>query len=175
MTEITFERHSGKQALANLEDMADLYIDARSESPDEHDEMFSRPSFIARTDKQARETGFELVTANSDAGLVGFSFGYTFRPGVWWGDATPPPREILDSGKLAVIELDVRKSYQRQGIGKRLIQELLAGRKEKYATLAATPDSPAHSMYLRLGWHKIGEFVTPPVMDAMIIPLSQSE
>jgi GNAT superfamily N-acetyltransferase len=129
------------------------------------------PQLHRRTGSQARKPGFELVTATSDGALAGFSFGYPIPAAQWWSDCTPPPREVLDSAKFAVIELDVRQSWRGEGVGKELLGTLLDGRAEKFATLAATPGSPAHAMYLRWGWSKAGEFCTPPVMDAMIIGL----
>jgi GNAT superfamily N-acetyltransferase len=166
-----YRRHDGEAAITMMEDIADLYIDAHSANPDEEDELFSRPSFIARTGSQARKPGFELVTATSDGALAGFSFGYPIPAGQWWSECTSPPQEVLDSAKFAVIELDVRQGLRGQGVGKRLLGTLLDGRAETFATLAATPGSPAHAMYLRWGWSKAGEFRTPPVMDAMIIAL----
>jgi hypothetical protein len=171
MTEIIFERHSGEQMPAMLEDITDLYMEIHSENPDEHDELFSRPSFTARTNSQARKAGFEVITATSGDILVGFSFGYPFPPGQWWADCTPPTYEVLDSSKFAVIELDVRRTYRRKGTGKKLLEELLSGRSEKFATLAATSGSMAYAMYIRWGWRKVGLFETPPVMDALLVPL----
>jgi GNAT superfamily N-acetyltransferase len=86
-------------------------------------------------------------------------------------DCTRPAREVLDAKKFAVIDLAVRRDFQGKGIGKRLLGELLSGRTETFATLAATPGSMAHAMYIRWGWHTAGVFETPPVMDAMLIAL----
>ena len=171
MTGPALARHDGETTAAMLEEIADLYTDAHAGNPGEDDELFSRASFLTRTTSQARKPGFELVTASSDDMLAGFSFGYTIPAGQWWAECPPPPREVLDSPKLAVIELDVRPTWQRQGIAKKLLQMLLDGRAEKFATLAATPDSPAQAMYLRWGWTTVARFDTPPVMDAMLIRL----
>lgn len=173
MTEITFERYSGGQMLTMLNNIASLYVEIHSENPDERDELFSPASFIARTKSQARKDGFELVAATSLDILVGFAFGYPFLPGEWWADCTPALQEVINSPKFAVVELDVRKDYRRQGIGKNLLEKLLVDRGEKFATLAATPGSLAHEMYIRWGWHKVGVFKTPPVMDAMLFQLSR--
>jgi|HubBroStandDraft_1064217.scaffolds.fasta_scaffold04186_11 ribosomal protein S18 acetylase RimI-like enzyme len=171
MTDICFERWSAEQTLARLEDIADLYIDAHSENPGESDEIFSRPGFIDRTIAQARRDGFEFVVARSGNTLTGFAFGYLVGGSKWWADCSLPPQEVFLASKFAVIELDVGQFYQGRGIGKRLIELLLSGRPEKFATLAATPDSPAQAMYIRWGWYKVGTFETPPVMDAMVFRL----
>lgn len=171
MTEVFLERLSGAQMLARLGAFADLYDEIHSEDPSETDPMFSRPSFVDRTKTQAQAPGFELVTARAGEVLAGFSFGYPFPAGKWWADCPPPPRGILKARKFAVIELDVRQTYRGRGLSKILLTELLAGRAEEYATLAATPGSQAHAMYLRWGWHTAGQFETPPVMEAMVLPL----
>lgn len=174
--DVLFEHHSGGQTLAMLEKIADFYEEVHSEDvDDESHDLFSRPTFINRTTGQARTDGFELVTAALNGFLVGFSFGYPFAPGRWWGECTPPPEEVLNSSKFAVIELNVRKAYRGQGIGKKLLDELLAARPEKFATLAAVTESTANAMYLRWGWYKVGFFVTPPPMDALVIPLREQE
>jgi len=171
MTEVTLERHSGAQMLARLGTFADLYDEIHSEDPSETDPMFSRASFVARTESQAQEAGFELVTSRVGDVLAGFSFGYPFPAGRWWADCPAPPQDVLSARKFAVIELDVHKTFRGQGLSKRMLTELLAGRTEEYATLTATPGSQAHAMYLRWGWYTVGQFETPPVMDAMVLPL----
>jgi GNAT superfamily N-acetyltransferase len=169
MADLIYQRHSGEQALAMLEEITDLYDEIHSEDPGGRPERFSRPNFIARTNNQARSAGFELVTATSQSSLIGYSFGYPFAPGVWWANCTPAPPEVLYAAKFGVIELDVRKEYRGRGIGKTLLGELLKDRDEKFATLASIPESPAHAMYIRWGWRKIGKFESSA--DAMLIEL----
>jgi ribosomal protein S18 acetylase RimI-like enzyme len=109
------------------------------------------------------------VTVISRDLLVGYSFGHPMAPGRWWGGCTPAPRDVLNSSKFAVIELDVRKEYRRQGIAKTLLDMLLSDRGENFATLASTPGSIANAMYKRWGWYKVGEFTDS--MEALLIPL----
>jgi GNAT superfamily N-acetyltransferase len=172
MSDTVFERHSGEQMIAMLEGVADLYAEIHSGSPEYAYPIYSRPSFLTRTSSQARRPGFELVTVTEDGALAGFSFGYPFPPGKWWDNCTPAPDDIRDSSKFAVIELDIHSAYRGRGLSKKLLRDLLGSRAEKHATLAATPGSLAHSMYIRWGWYKVGEFPNPPAMDAMLLPLS---
>jgi GNAT superfamily N-acetyltransferase len=172
MSEAVFERHSGEQALMILDSIIDLYDNVNSEMGYESVEIFSRKSFIARTRRQIEKDGFELITVRSDNVLAGFSFGYTFPPGVWWAGAALPATEVLDASKLAVIELNVQSSYRGRGFGKRLLQTLLEHRDEKLATLTAIPDDPAYSMYMRWGWRKLGELTGDgPAMDILMLSL----
>lgn len=172
MSGVIFQRHNGDQALVMLAEITNFYEEIHSEEPrDESHDLFTRQAFISRTTAQAEKNGFELVTATLDHALIGFSFGYPFSPGQWWGECTPAPEEILSSSKFAVIELNVRKEFRRQGIGKKLLGTLLEGRGEPFATLATTTGSTANAMYLRWGWHKVGYFAPPPPMDALLIPL----
>jgi GNAT superfamily N-acetyltransferase len=168
MSELAYNRYSGEQMPAMLEEITDLYVEIRSEYTDGQG-IFSRQSFIDRTNSQARKAGFKLVTVTSRGILVGFSFGLPIPPGSWWAECTSPPQEVLDASKFAVIELDVRKEYRVQGIGKKLLGELLADRGENFATLASIPESSAHAMYIRWGWRKVGVFEDS--MDALLIPL----
>jgi GNAT superfamily N-acetyltransferase len=172
MTGVIFHRRNGEHAIAMLSEITDFYEKIRSEEPEDgtHD-LFTRQSFISRTTAQAEKSGFELVTAVTGAALTGFSFGYPLSPGQWWGECTPAPDEVLNASKFAVIELNVRKEIRRQGIGKRLLGELLGNRGEQFATLATSTGSEANLMYLRWGWRKVGYFVTPPPMDALVISL----
>jgi ribosomal protein S18 acetylase RimI-like enzyme len=172
MSDLVYSRHSGEQTLAMLEDIADLYDEIHSQMPEEQGGIFSRPSFIARTKSQTRIAGFELVTAMSGDILVGFGFGHPFLPGRWWGDCTPIPRDVLNSSKFAVIELDVRQSYRRQGIAKELLDMLLIDRGEDFATLASTPATVANAMYKRWGWYEVGKFTDS--MEALLVPLKKA-
>ncbi|GAA4237273.1 hypothetical protein GCM10022254_48940 [Actinomadura meridiana] len=172
MSDSTFVRRTGDQALAMLGDLTDLYLDVRSQGTYRDDPLFSRAQFMARTEDQARRPGFELVTVHADHALAGFSFGLPFSSGRWWAGAEYPPDNILEAAKFAVIELDVGRAHQGRGLGKALLGELLSGRSEKNATLAAIPESAAHAMYERWGWRKVGIIGGEgPMMDAMVLAL----
>ncbi|WP_131738640.1 GNAT family N-acetyltransferase [Actinomadura roseirufa] len=163
-----------RAALDALDELADLYEQVYAEPPYRSAEKFSRPRFLARTRDQALASGFRLVTARRNAVLVGFAFGFSMMPGAWWANASPPSRTHLDADKYAVIELVVSKPERRHGLGRRMLEHLLAGRPERYATLAAVIDADAYDMYLQWGWEKAGEFrAEPPFSDVLVLPLHQ--
>jgi GNAT superfamily N-acetyltransferase len=172
MTDMAFEHHSGEQALTMLDEIADLYAEIHSENSYHADALFSRSSFVVRTENQAVREGFDLVTARTRGKLAGFSFGLPFSRGGWWADSESPAEDVLGASKFAVIELDVERAYRGKGLGKRLLETLLASRGEDFATLAAMTESSAYTMYIRWGWSKVGEIGGEgPVMDALLIPL----
>lgn len=176
MSEPILTRHTGEQTVAMLDELTELYLEVRRDDPFHDDPLFSRSSFISRTKSQAGRAGFELITATVGNALAGFSFGYPIAAGSWWVDATPPPEHILKAPKFAVIELDVGRSYQRQGLGHALLDALLDERPEAYATLAAIPKSPPHAMYERWGWFMVGTIGGEgPVMDALVLPLAEKD
>ncbi|TNY34528.1 GNAT family N-acetyltransferase [Thermomonospora catenispora] len=131
---------------------------------------FSRGRFPVRTRRQTASPGFTLLAARREGALVGFAFGLPMAPGSWWANASPPPAEVLNAAKFAVIELVVARRWRRRGLGGELLRTLSKGRPEPYATLAAVIGSPAHAWYLRSGWRKVGEFrVEPPFSDALLL------
>lgn len=74
-----------------------------------------------------------------------------------------------------MIELVVNKPERGHGLGRRLLDELLAGRPERFATLASVIDADAYGMYLRWGWVKVGEFrAEPPFSDALVLELRRA-
>jgi GNAT superfamily N-acetyltransferase len=156
---ISFQRLTGQAASAAVLSPAygDVYEEVHSDSSYENEPLFARERFIERTTDQVKRPGFELVSAHDRTTLVGFCFGWTMDAGRWWGgETTPPPDDVRDVPKLAVIELMVRKSRRGGGAGKQLLTELLNGRDEPYATLLTRPWAPAHAMYLKWGWKVIG-------------------
>jgi GNAT superfamily N-acetyltransferase len=171
MSDITYKRHSGEQMLAMLYEVANFYGEIHTDMPEEQGGIFSRQSFLTRTASQAQAPGFELITATLRESLVGLTFGYPMAAGRWWGDCTSAPEEILAASKFAVIELDVRKSYRRQGIAKTLLDMLLSDRDEDFATLASTPGAIANAMYKRWGWYKVGVFTDS--MEALVFPIGK--
>lgn len=177
MTPVTFTKRTGASAAAAV--LSDAYLDVYDEihaDPSYNDNpLFSRERFVQRTTAQSARPGFALVSAENATTLAGFCFGFTMAAGSWWGGKTdPPPGEVLDAPKLAVIELMVTTPYRGTGAGRQLLYELLGGREEPHATLLARPDAPAHAMYERWGWRVAGTCQPAPdgpVMDVMLIEL----
>jgi GNAT superfamily N-acetyltransferase len=133
-----------------------------------------REKFVERTSHQLRNPEFSLVTAHQDGELAGFAFGLPIEAGQWFAEDTAPPEEILTARKFAVIELDVRRAWRRRGIGRALMNELLAGRSEQYAMLGTLVDSPARPMYERWGWRQAATSLPGdefPPMDTLVLPL----
>ncbi|MEV0621711.1 GNAT family N-acetyltransferase [Nonomuraea sp. NPDC050404] len=158
-------------------DYVDTYELIYSEPPYSGLSPYTRAEFVARTTAQMKRPGFELVTAQDGAALVGFCIGLTMEAGRWWGGATTgAPSEVLDSPKAAIIELILRKEHRGRGLGKRLLSEMLAGRTEPYATLAAHPSAAAHAMYERWGWQSAGPsqpVADGPTLDLMVLNLRE--
>lgn len=73
---------------------------------------------------------------------VGFAFGYVL------------PRRHGQPTGMFVYELGVDEAYRRQGIGRRLMQELLAGQDEAY--ILTEPDNDAaNALYASLGGTRV--------------------
>ncbi|WP_440098601.1 GNAT family N-acetyltransferase [Streptosporangium sp. H16] len=178
MTDIEYQYLTGENAAEALSDeYVQLYLENYAEPPYLSGPLYSRERFLERTGRQVKSDSFALVSARDGSELVGFSFGLAFGADRWWGgDAAPAPAELTDSPKFAVIELDVRNDYRRRGIGRQLLETLLAQQNAPYATLLANPDAPAHAMYQRWGWRLVGVVRSAPdarASDALVLDLSK--
>ncbi|WP_242906428.1 GNAT family N-acetyltransferase [Actinomadura terrae] len=164
--------HDRSEALDLLDELADLYQQVYAEPPYNAGPKFSRARFLDRTRGQTLASGFRLVVARRKTVPIGFAFGFSMMPGAWWANASPPPHEVLEADKYAVVELVVSKPERGHGLGRLLLNRLLAERSERFATLAAVLESEAYGIYLRWGWEKVGEFrVEPPFSDALVLEL----
>jgi GNAT superfamily N-acetyltransferase len=177
--EIDFRLQDGAAALQELPELTDIYREVYAEPPYHSGPLWDTQSFAERTGRQANGDGFSMTTARlPDGVLIGYSFGLTFPAGRWWsGDATPPSPDVMETAKFAVIELLVRQPFRGRGIGRRLLDDLLAGRIESYAILTAVPDAPARDLYRRWGWQQVGtahHTLDSPVLDSLVLPLHTS-
>jgi ribosomal protein S18 acetylase RimI-like enzyme len=109
--------------------------------------------------RQRAQPGFELVAAWAGDTLAGVAFGFS-RP---------------VNEQFVFCELMVSPDFQRQGLAKRLHDELLSHRSERQASLLVRKDNtPALAAYQKWGWTKIGDVQpTPeaPNFDEMILAL----
>ncbi|MDG4833975.1 GNAT family N-acetyltransferase [Solwaraspora sp. WMMD1047] len=179
LADIDLSHHDGAGLEAMLGEVADLYEVVYAEPPYNGGPLFSRGRFLERTNVQKAAPGFALVTSRAAGRLVGFSFGFTFAAGRWWGGTTSPEpaAEVLTSPKFAVIELVVAKTWRGQGLGRTLINALMSKRFEPYATLLSEPDAPARRIYDHWGWRHVADVqpaVDAPYMHALVLPLTPS-
>jgi ribosomal protein S18 acetylase RimI-like enzyme len=106
--------------------------------------------------------GFRAFGALSVGGrLVGFSYGYTSQPGLWWREQisqplSPAQREFWLTDAFELAELHVHPSVQGQGFGSRLHDELIHGVPHKTALLSVMHRSErARQLYTRRGWQTL--------------------
>lgn len=176
-SEITYAHVDTSAAAGLLPELRELYLDVYQEPPyhwgAEHADLFAE-----RFRAQRQAPGFDLVTASSPAGMVGFTFGVTLRPDTpWWQNlVTAIGSEVTTErpGRtFAVVELLVRRPWRRQKIAARLHDELLADRQEERATLTVLPAAtPAQRAYAAWGWQRVARKRNPlpgaPIFDVML-------
>ena len=117
--------------------------------------------------------GLRAVAGRDAAGrLVGVAYGHLGAPGQWWHDqvqtalsstlGTPQAQRWL-SGAFEVCELHVRPAWQGVGLGRALLDGLLAGPPAPVALLT-TPDAEtrARAFYRAGGWVDLARRVRFP-------------
>lgn len=116
--------------------------------------------------------GFAVTTVRDGEALGGFAYGVGREAG-WWhpAAATPAPPWLARTPLFYVYELAVLPALRGHGHGGGLLRELLAGRPEPFAVLAASPAAPAYAMYLRWGWERIGALAAGPALLARPLPV----
>lgn len=157
-----------------------------------HDTVFSEPPF-RWTDEESEHhrqslislianPTFALITADAASGLIGFAYGVALRPDTqWWsGMKEPLPDELTDEWKgrtFAIIDVAVREEHRKRGIGRALIDALLASRSEERAALTVQPvATDTKEFYEHLGWQRVGTTKAPegaasPFFDVYLLPL----
>lgn len=128
------------------------------------------------------EPSFGMATAWDGDVLVGFAYGYGLKSGSrWWDDMLEPVADEVtrewDGRTFVVIDMGVAYQRQGQGIGRLLLDTLLAARLEERASLSVVPDNDrAHGFYRHLGWQHIGRVKgapnhTAPFFDIYLLNL----
>ncbi|HEY6312739.1 MAG TPA: GNAT family N-acetyltransferase [Streptosporangiaceae bacterium] len=179
MPEITFQLLDGTQAAAHADELRALHAEAYAEPPYARTDDGAR--FAERLPVHRRQPGFVLAEARNGGYLVGYAFGMPLRPSTsWWRQLTAPLPEKVTAeppGRtFALVELVVRASWRRQGIGRDLHDLILAGRTEERATLTVLPAAaPAQRAFRAWGWRTVARTRGPepdsPVADVLLITL----
>lgn len=112
--------------------------------------------------------GLLAVAALNDDEVVGVAYGYLGAPGQWWHDQVRAalPSDLAATwlaGAFEVCELHVRTAAQGNGLGRRLLDRLLAGTSARTAVLT-TPDreTRARGFYRAGGWVDLVRGLTFP-------------
>ncbi|WP_412537954.1 GNAT family N-acetyltransferase [Longispora sp. K20-0274] len=173
----TLARLDGPAAVELADDLAELYAVVYAEAP-YHEGPDDVARFRAAYPGQTTEPGFALVAALRGDTLVGAAFGVTFPAGRWWQRATEaPPAEVTGVDTFSVKEWLVHPDARGGGLGRRLLDTLLADRPEPFATLASNPRAAARQIYHQWGWRHVNTSDdTGPfgVMDFLLLPMPRS-
>jgi ribosomal protein S18 acetylase RimI-like enzyme len=107
---------------------------------------------------------FVFVVARDNGNIDGFGYGYTGEHGQWWTDSvsralSPAQRERwLDPPHFEVVELHVRPTRQRRGIGSTLLAQLLSRQPHDRALLSTqTASTKARAFYAKNGWAELAD------------------
>ena len=115
-----------------------------------------------RLPRHADRDGFVFLAARFGEVLVGFGYGYTGAYGQWWTDhvaqslTTDQQARWLDPPHFEIVELHVRPSRQRRGVGSALLAQLLTRQPHDRALLSTQAGSrKARSFYAKNGWSEL--------------------
>ena len=102
----------------------------------------------------------------------------------WWDNfLSPVAAEVVTERPdrtFAVIDFGVQQAFRGQGLGRRLLDALLADRREERATLAVEPEAEnSQGFYRHLGWRLVGrlkggEGDTAPFFDIYVLALPET-
>jgi ribosomal protein S18 acetylase RimI-like enzyme len=113
------------------------------------------PAHVKRRD-------FLFLAAREDEEVVAFAYGYTGEYGQWWTESvaralTKAQRgEWLDPPHFEIVELHVRPSWQRRGVGSALLAQLLTRQPHDRALLSTqTASRKARGFYAKNGWQEL--------------------
>jgi ribosomal protein S18 acetylase RimI-like enzyme len=153
--EISFERLDGREAGAHAAELQLLHDEVYVDGPPDGDD------FPSRFRVHIRQPGFALVAARSGGYLIGYAAGMPLRASTsWWRQVTTTLPEQFTTeypGRtFALVELLVRGSWRRRGIGRSLHDLILTGRPEERATVVIPPTATAaQAAFQNWGWQKI--------------------
>lgn len=181
-TDIAFSLLDGPAAAAQAADLHALHAEVYSDPPYEWRD--DADVFAERFRVQRRQPGFVLAAAHRGGYLIGYAAGMPLRPSTsWWRDLTTMlPEDVTaeyPGRTFALIDLLVRASWRRQGVGRGLHQLILKSRREERATLTVLPSATAaQNAFHRWGWRKVARTRAAgpgsALSDVLVLPLPVS-
>ncbi len=115
-----------------------------------------------RLPAHAERRDFLFLVAREADEIVGFGYGYTGSAGQWWTDRverslTAAQRaEWIEQPHFEIVELHVRPSRQRRGVGSALLARLLTLQPHDRALLSTQAGSrKARGFYAKNGWTEL--------------------
>jgi ribosomal protein S18 acetylase RimI-like enzyme len=112
-----------------------------------------------RLPRHTARDDFVFLVVREGGEVAGFGYGYTGAYGQWWTECvarslTAAQRaEWLDPPHFEIVELHVRPTSQRSGIGSALLAQLLSRQPHDRALLSTQLGSrKARSFYAKNGW-----------------------
>ena len=179
--DMTFHLLDGTQAAAHAAELQALHADVYGDPPQQRSD--DAAPFADSFRVQRRQPGFVLAEARRGGYLVGYAAGMPLRPSTsWWRNLTTPlPDDVTaeyPGRTFALVELLVRASWRRQGIGQTLHDLILRNRREERATLTVLPSATAaQSAFQSWGWRKVARTRDPdagsPSSDVLVTALPQ--
>jgi ribosomal protein S18 acetylase RimI-like enzyme len=146
-----------------------------------HDRVVGMGESIRR---HASRDGFKAFGAfDTDDHLVGFSYGYASRPGLWWREQIVPAlsraqRDFWLADAYEVAELHVHPRAQGNRLGSQLHDYLVADLPHRTALLSVMHRSErARGLYTSRGWQELIHdlrFSTEPATPFSILGLELS-
>ena len=110
----------------------------------------------------AERDDFMFLVAREADELAGFGYGYTGEVGQWWTEnvarsLTAAQRaEWIEQPHYEIVELHVRPSFQRRGVGSALLAQLLTRQPHDRALLSTqTGSRKARDFYAKNGWAEL--------------------
>jgi GNAT superfamily N-acetyltransferase len=174
--EMTFDLLTGQQAAALAAEVEALQADVYAALPGGRADISAQAPGEFRA--QQRQPGFVLAAARSGGYLIGCAAGMPLRPSTsWWRHLTSALPEDVTAERagrtFALVELMVRASWRRQGIGRYVHDLILRDRAEERATLVVPPAaSAAQSALHEWGWQRIARTRGPdpgsPALDVLV-------
>jgi len=115
-----------------------------------------------RLPMHVKRDDFVFLVARNGHELAGFGYGYRGAYGQWWTEHVARALTLeqraawLDPPHFEVVELHVRPSWQRSGVGSLLLAQLLTRQPHDRAVLTTQGGSrKARGFYAKNGWAEL--------------------